>query len=505
MQTIKAFGADSGYSPIPIIGDDYDSAVVLPYAELSPDDYLWKSGNGYLQKIMTTTLQHVSVAGTFYSGDYAVGNISNIAVVAYTYMSGDVKMLCLAWYMANDGDTSAILDRAHNDNFGSDFYLYRGTYAAAEQYLVDYELTEWDDTPSTDPNDPENMLPEGGALADTQSYDLTDLIDISEIEEPESINYGSMLTAYQLDAAALQAIGDALFITDFWTTLKNKFSGLSDPLSLILSAVELPFTLGVVPSYFALGGEYVEDTGGHRIGCAKHTGRYVLFDFGSVLIKEVWGTARDYSDTSMDLYLPFVGMKQIDPEICIGSNLHLKANVDVWTGDILYMLHVSNSLYYNTQHVPYRWAGNVATKVPLGRVDATTPILSAATSIGSIAAGMAVGGPFGAAAGFIAGAKGLSDIANKGFSPLTQSSGGTAGAVGAMDLQYPYIIVKRSVPQYPKNWRKHIGAPRFQTLDLQSISGFTRFVDVQLVDMVGASKEEIDALKTQLITEGIIL
>lgn len=503
MERIKAFMADDGYEPIPILGDEWHDAVVVPFGELSANEYSWRSGNAYLKKEDNATVSwHNTETG---QGMYGTGAVSNLAVVAYRY-GPNSEYFAVAWYMANGGDTTTILEKAANDSFASNFYLYRGLYEDASSYIIEIDLTEWDDTPSTDPeNDPLNMLPQGGEYADLQNFDLTDLISLSEIEEPETLDYGTMITAYQLEASELRAIGDALFITDFWTTLKNKFTGLSDPLSMILSAVELPFSLGVVPSYFAIGGEYVEDTNGQYIGCSKHTGRYKLFDFGSVHIKEVWGTARDYSDTSMDIFLPFVGMKTIDPEICIGSTLQLKANVDVWTGDILYMLHVTNNLYYNAQYVPYRWAGNVATKIPLGRVDSTTPILSAATSIGSIAAGLAVGGPFGAAAGFVSGAKGLSDIANKGFSPLAQSSGGTAGAVGAMDLLYPYIIVKRSIPQYPVDWRKHMGAPRFQTLNLDTISGFTRFANIQLVNMVGASKEEIDTLKTQLITEGIIL
>lgn len=425
------------------------------------------------------------------------------------------------------------VDRWNNNQLTSDGWLYRGNWADSSDLYE--EVRDWDETPSTDKEgDPFNELPQGGEFAELGAWDETVQQFIDDLLEPETLDYGHFLTAYQLDSDNLVDIGDFLFDTSFWSALKNKFEGLSDPLAMIVSAVEIPFTLGVVPTTFKLGGVEVTGSGGNPIACAKHTQRYLKYTFGNIKLSEVWGTAKDYTDCDISIFLPYVGMRRIDPDLGVNSVLRLAAIIDVWTGDLNYMLEVNNNSmqnkYYGSSGVPYRWSGNCGNKIPIGKVDPSTPILNVAASLGSMAIGaglMMAGGPGAAAAGgmasgaagagaggavsagagagmLLSGAKGFMHDLNNGFNPIAQSSGNISGAIGFMDFQYPYLVIKRGIPSYPNNWRQEIGAPRYQEFQVSSLSGYTEFAEIHADAVNGASDDE-KLMIEDMLKAGVIL
>lgn len=520
MREIEVFKADDGYDYIPILTEEVDEAVVLPYADLNPDDYLWKSGGGYLQKIMTTTLRHVSVTGTPYGGDYSVGNISNIAVVAYTYMTGNTKMLCVAWYMANNGDTTDILNRAHNDNFGTDFYLYRDTYANASDYLEMVELDEWDDTPLADGETTEDNF--GGEYADLMPFNETDNQTISNILndlgwgtqtglDPYSSSGNSFFTPYVLSASQFAQLGYCLFSSSMWNTMAQWLQGAENPLQGFLRCMDFPCALpmdggGHRIAVFGQDIFYSSTGSGEQYATGHHlTSRYKDVNCGSVSLKEVWGTARDYTDTNISIYLPFVGMRDIDPQLCVGRTLTLLLRIDCWTGDIVYVLNVDNDSiggkWFRSAGYVYRWTGNCASELPIGRIDNDKGLTTLLGGLGGIGIGMATGNPL----AFFGGKVAVSaSIASGGIKKSGQTSGNLTGNTGALDIMYAYLVVQRAVPNYPNGWRNFSGAPKGQRYLGNDLSGYTLYESIHLDDLEGASEEEINELERVLTTEGII-
>ena len=500
---------------------------------------IYEANGGSVKTFMAGTYQDAENTGMTGS-DTPIGGIIYVGNVSHCYIMGislpaspegyyDHKVFALC-----RNDMASAMDDIVNNRVTYNEMLYQKTEMSEYPSFVEMEeVRDWDDSPSTDPeNDPFNELPQGGAFADTESFSSTFMQYLDDLLEPETLDYGKFLTAYQLDAGNLADLGLNLFAPNFWTSLKNKFEGLSDPMSFIISAVEIPFTLGAVPTTFKIGGVEVEDDNNQPIYCSKHTERYVKYDFGSISMKEVWGTAKDYTDCSISVFLPYVGMREIDTELGINASLKLAVIVDVWTGDLNYMLEVNNSAsvnkYFSSSGVPYHWSGNCGNRIPIGKVDPSSPILNVAASLGSMAMGvgmMFAGGIGGAAAAeaggmvtagsavsagaggamIAGGGKSLLQNFNKGFSPLAQSSGNISGAIGYMDFQYPYVVIKRGVPAYPNNWREHLGAPRFQTFQLSALNGLTVFSEIRLESLVGITQEEILQLKKELTTEGIIL
>ena len=377
----------------------------------------------------------------------------------------------------------------------------------------------WDETPSTDPDDPNNMDPRGGGSADIMAFGNTGDITLSDIEEPYEQEYFKLITAYALDAVDMANLGDWLFLSNFWQNLKNKFEGLSDPMQFIISC----FELCVNPSYFpqtqrafALGGDELTPPGGGTFWVNALTGRWAKVSLGSVNLKEVFGSAKDYTDVDVSIYLPFCGVKQLDPDLVVGNTLTLQVLIDGWSGDLLYLLHTSNEniggKYYKQEAIIYRWTGNCASKIPIGKVDNTDAILRLVSGIASVGAGLAIGGAgagvASTAAGINAAASGIQGtlgILSEGLRPTVQSSSGVGGTVGLMDINQAYLIIKRGIPQYPNDWRSTIGAPQYQTYSGTDASGYTRFSEIHLPGTVGLTDLEMAALENQLKTEGVIL
>lgn len=446
--------------------------------------------------------------------------------------------VCVAYQWTDDPERAANNIKAGNVNILGE-YLYTGTAEDAEDVLVD--VGEWDQTPSTDTDDPTNEGPRGGEYADRGDFDETDLIGLGDLPNPEELAFdlGSFLTCYCVNQTNMGIVGRTIFMPDFWTALGQRFTGLSDPLACIVSAVLIPFeSVGAgAAALFKMGGIQVYDGVGDQnpVSLPKipTANRYRSFGLGALSLKEVWGTEKDYSNTSIQIYLPYVGMKELDPDIVINTTVNLYLYLDTWTGDILYMLHTSNSTaqskYFKSEGVAYRWSGNCGVQLPCGRVDNSERLLKIASGIGGIAAGFAMAGPMGAAsvAGTIvktpeqeaavearmaaASSNYAMDSAKRGiqtvtagYSPIIQSSTGVESNFGRMDLQYPYLVIKRGVPEYPNGWRAEMGGPRLQKFKGSQCTGYTLFREVHLEGLPYATKEETEELARELCTEGII-
>ncbi len=408
----------------------------------------------------------------------------------------------------NSGD---FINRVLNGVWTTDDILYSNTYENAEgQGIIEVDRA-WDESPTENTNDPNNLNPQGGEHADLGAWNENDLMRIEDMPDPteKMPNYHGLVTCYSFHGGELERIANALFFPSFWTSLTSKFSGLSDPLSMILDCYELPISKGTGSTTFKLGGIDVPDPDtGQPFGVSKQQVRYRKVSMGDIVLKEVWGTAKDYTDCSISIFLPYCGVKELDPDIVIQSRLSLYCYIDSWNGDILYLIHASNygrdNKYFRQDNVVYRFTGNCGKKIPLGRVDTSNQILQAVSGIASIGAGFASGGLSGAAA---MAAPVAGNLLNGGFKPAIQTSGGITGNAGRCDYQYAYLIIKRGVPEYPNNWRAEIGAPRNQTFQLSDLqnTGYTLFSEIQLGNMGNATEDEKTELERLLKTEGVIL
>lgn len=537
---------DAGFPPVPIsdVGETLDFYGVA-FTEVEPTRggtsdnpiTLWSASGGYIK---------CQDNGSGYACPYKRMNGSTVTGTGTHFPTANQKIyICGVKYhnpnnnidyfyvffteADNANDAAERLNRIHQ----TDQTLYNNTWETAKNQGDLFELdVPWDDTPPEDKEDPNNLLPNGGAYADLGAFDDTDQMPEGGMPDPSIFeeDMQGLVTCYALFGSAFADFGKSVFATGFWQSLANKFMGLSDPISMIIDCVEIPIGnvgspyVGAAP--MALGGIDVPYYNGSNVYIENTWARrYYKKNCGSITLKEVWGSAKDYTDASISIYLPYCGVKELDPDIVLRNTLTLYAYIDLWNGDVLYLLHTSNTgfdkKYFTQEAVVYRWTGNCGKKIPIGKVDTSNAILQVASGIATVglgvAAGTALGGAtFGAGATMGAGMIGsavmnggnqILDAAKNGFKPMVQTSGGVGGSVGRMDYQYPYLIIKRGIPEYPNNWRAEFGAPQYQTYTLSDLlnTGYTLFSEIQLGNMGNATEDEKAELERLMTTEGIIL
>lgn len=372
-------------------------------------------------------------------------------------------------------------------------------WSEVENHIV--EDAAWDESPADNANNPDNMLAMGGEFAETDPFGYGN----EDMEIPSTVlelDYSSFITAYTCDDAAIGNIGSAIFSDNTWQSLKMKFDGVGNPIDYIISAVEIPYSPGGTGQNFNLGGVDIETAGGNKIAVSVMTNRYYLLNFGAITLKETWGTEKDYSTTDVAIYLPYVGVKDLDASVLVNSTITVKAWLDAWTGDLLYLIQVSNKSraykYLASSGILYHFQGNCGKQVPIGRADNSSQTLALFGALGSMGVGLATGN-VGAALGGAAGLIGASAM-----SPKVSMAGGISGAIGRGDQQDAWLIIKQSVPIYPKDWRAHFGAPRYQTFTLGDLNGFVKCADVHAESIEGANDAERAAIE-QVLKAGVFM
>ena len=506
--------------------------------------WIWQyNGTRYIQ---TGEVAPLPTGSDLNDGDeFFIGGPGNLKVT-YTRLDG--------WVASGDWSGSVFTSAAMSfasviSPDGSMTIMFRyGTGYPSEGYTVAsyrilaedmdeswFETETWDKQPSDDPEDPDNLNPRGGAFADLDPFDSTDLVDDLDFllegwpfdpynEDAQHNPTVGLFTPYGLTSTQLGALGEKLWATDFMSNLITLLGGRVDPNAAgIVSLFSLPIAwndspLGANLPVFICGTE-VKDANGSAYG-SHFSARFKRFFLGSIILKEVWGSAKDYEDVDINIFLPYIGMRTVDPAFCINRRLSLNCTVDFWTGDITYVLQSSNAesnagafspignQYFRQDTAPYRWTGNCSQDIPFavgssnGVRNAITSSLMGIVGAGAAAAMSPVGGA--AVAGLAAG-RGLASISEAhSRGPSVQSGGSLNGSSGYCDLQYAFIQVIRSVPVYPNGWRQKIGAPRYQTFTVGSLAGFTQFSDIHAESVSGASDDEKKLIEATLM-DGVFL
>ena len=514
-----------GSETIPIykfeVGETIDFSNV-PYTkiELPFDDYpipstdpvtVWSGGGGNLKTygvnnsntspwiVTKTTMIGSSVVATdqSISAWYNMQRGAPIYIWAFVLPDNSFRIHAYPYYY--DDPTWAI--HAINNGYDSNGdALYVGVWDETSP-LIEYE-GEWDETPSSNPNDPTNLDAIGGEFADTDPFGFGNT-DIDLPNAIQEMDYSGFITPYKLDNGGLFALSGAIFSSDTWTTLRNKFNGVGNPIDYIVSCVEIPYSADAdANKNFNLGGVDVVNGSGGNVSLPYFTHRYEQLNFGTIRLKETWGTEKDYSTTNVSIYLPYVGVKDLDTSIIMNSDITLKAILDIWSGDLLYVIKINNKSmaykYLASSGLVYRFQGNCGKQVPIGKIDNSNQLMAMTGSMASMGVGLAMGNPMMA----LGGAAGL--IGASAMPPKVSMTGGITGAIGRGDTDEAYLIITQSVPVYPNNWRSEIGAPRYQEFQVSDLSGYTEFYEVHADDVSDATDSEKAEIEN-LLKSGVFI
>lgn len=221
---------------------------------------------------------------------------------------------------------------------------------------------------------------------------------------------------------------------------------------------------------------------------------FTTINCGTVHIPESFGDVRDYNPyTSVDIYLPFIGMQQLNTDDIMGADVTVTYKVDVLTGSCIALISVKSS---KVNGILYSFTGNCAIQLPITSGNYMQAVSSLITGIAKTVAGAAAGGLAGGLAGAASGVTGLDKTS-------VHVSGGLTSNAGAMGVKNPYIIIRKPIGADATRYNEFYGYSANKYVSLSQLRGFTRVKDINL-SVTGATQDEQNEIVT-LLKEGVIL
>lgn len=336
-------------------------------------------------------------------------------------------------------------------------------------------------------------------------------------------------------------------IETIWNHIKQFFE---DPMQAIIgfNLVPCPVPDGGTENFKLL----FIDTG---VVMTVAANQFVDVDCGTVQIKRYYGSALDQApNTKVTVFLPYIGMVQVNTDEVMGTTLQVKYRIDICSGSCVAKIFVDGS-------VIYQYSGHCAVTIPISSADFSTYV-SAAINVAKLAVGAATAGASGLAAEAASIAGGASQQTNQivevketsaternpatgrqittgttrsvttttlpqdtgstqasfsglspsnisntvgqimGSKPNIQHSGSFSGNSGYLGVRRPYVIIERPNMCMPANYQALNGFPAMITMELSTCKGFTRIQQVQLTGMTATNPEQAEIL--ELLKGGVV-
>ncbi len=268
----------------------------------------------------------------------------------------------------------------------------------------------------------------------------------------------------------------------------------NNPIDGIISAHELYYNPTIGQAEFIRSG-FLEST----VSAPIVTARYGNVSCGSISVPEFYGNYTDYSPYSTAMiYLPFIGIVNLDIDDIVGSEVEVRYVVDTYTGACLAQILCRRE---STQYRKlYEFNGNCAVTVPLSggtQAQIAVGLINAAgqalNGVGSIVDGIISGNLGGVSVGdVLGGLGGIAQGAAQALSPKSSvtHSGSFASNYGAMGSKIPYLIIRRPILVNATNYNLEYGYPAHKRVTIGACTGYLRVREVNVVSATATNEEK---------------
>lgn len=384
-------------------------------------------------------------------------------------------------------------------------------------YSTDNQQISYIDGVPYDPDDPNpgdgDSHGGGGGGTDDLGGDPIKDTGVPTIEATDS----GLMTLYNPTVSELQALGRFLWSDGLDL---NSFKKLfNDPFDTLLGLSIIPI---VPPTSGAKNIMFGNLDSGVSAKVISH--QFVPnVDMGSVTLGEVYNGALDYSPfTTVSIYLPFIGYRELNVQDIMNSKIHLVYKFDVLTGGCIAELYVDHLKTGNKSkdNSKFRWEshsgllasfeGQCAVNIPLASQDYTNTIramIGAVGMVGGAAASFATGNP---ALGVAALAVGTANSAMQASTPTVQRSGHLSSSNAIMANLTPFLTVTRPHQCKPSKYYKLRGVPsqiyvsKLSNLTTSKHDYYLQVAEIPDIKVAGATDTEIAEIKN-LLKEGVVL
>lgn len=303
---------------------------------------------------------------------------------------------------------------------------------------------------------------------------------------PQTGKASSLYSVYNPTQAQLNQFGAWLWSSDFFEQIKKLFN---DPMQAIIGLHKV-FSPVQSSGQGTIKCGYLDSSVPSKLVSEQ----YVTVDCGSVSLQEYFGNVFDYPPfTEIFIYLPFIGVRRLDPSDVMRATVSVKYHVDVFTGACLADVNVKRD---TAGGVLYTFPGSCSVQYPLssgsymGIVSTiASTVVSAVTAPTPLGMGAAVLG-------------GITNLAFNSHANV-ERSGSFTGNAGAMGSKIPYLIISRPQTAMAQNFETLSGYPSNTYTTISACTGFTqvKYVHVENLTATETEKQEIE----RLLKEGVIL
>lgn len=269
-----------------------------------------------------------------------------------------------------------------------------------------------------------------------------------------------------------------------WSDLQKLFNNVMD---CIISLHKIYVT----PSN-ATGGTTIHlgyiDT---HISCDYCDDTHIQLPCGEITIPEYFQNSMDYeSTTSVYIFLPFIGFKELSPLDVIGKKMRVTYNIDIVSGACICDIRVEKGAYSCSIA---QYGGNCAVEIPISSADHKA-LFANLTSMAVSAGAVAVSGGSLATLGIAGAGAGLNTALNSGA--RIERGGSISANVGELSVKKPFVMVKRHYNSTPYRYQDISGYPASSNVALKNCAGFTRVKEIHLdaIQATEREKQELEAL-----------
>lgn len=349
-------------------------------------------------------------------------------------------------------------------------------------------------TPDPDPQpepepipEPEEPTPQPDPV--NPNPDPTPSPGIPIVPLPDSVSSSKLFTVYNPTSSQLDQLGAFLWSNSIIEALRKIWQ---NPLDGVISLIQVYVTPSTGRTQNIILG--MLDSG---VPSRVVSDQFVTIDCGSVTVPENKFNATDYAPyTSLHIFLPFVGIVELDTNECMNSTIHIKYKVDVYTGTCLAEVKVVRNADMPNGSILYTYSGNCSQQIPLTSADASG-LLS--TILGGVMAGLSVAS--GGSLGVVAGANLVGSSLTHEMIHVSRSGNLSANA-GILGQKKPYLIIGRRHCYDANNYNAYYGFPANKTVVLGNCSGFVKVKKCFV--KTSAMESEHDEIM-EFLSNGVIL
>lgn len=324
-------------------------------------------------------------------------------------------------------------------------------------------------------------------------------IDFQYGETQSNIFNKSVITGFSLNAQQLASFNNTIWNKDLLFQLKTLFN---DPVDSICSLHIVPFvnTAGAVEdAQVKIGNLDVPNCTASRLA----TSYSVLTLTDDINIAPFYSNFLDYAPyTKVKLYLPLIGMCDLDTNIVMGKKLSIVYILDNLTGGLTVQVKAGSNVLYT-------YSGSCIIRIPITSasyaavVKDVTDFVTMGTGalIGALAGdGKAVANSLGG----LSPMRAISAVDNV-INPDVNIKYNIGGSTSIYACRKVFAVVSRPVIQKPTSYNNTVGVPsqKSAVLSNTNLTGFVSVSDIHLQNTTATESEQDEIIR--ILKDGIII